>query len=120
MVYWWNMESLFPELFFLSYFALVVIRVALAIVMLYDARALWGSSNANKPFAIGLVVLGASIGAGFLTQGMAIIASILILFLSVRVEQSVFNNRLLALLSLAILITLFLSGPGGLALDLPY
>ena len=115
------MESLFPELFFLSYFAMLVPRIALALIMLYDATKLWKTEGKAKWLAPGMLVLGGAIGAGFLTQGAVILASILVAVLAFKKEPaSVFQNRALALLSIAVLLTLLLTGPGGLAIDLPY
>ncbi len=115
------MESLFPELFFLSYFAMVVVRVAIALIMLYDATRLWKSDSKAKWLAPGMLVLGAAIGTGFLTQGAVILAGILVAVLAFKKEPaSVFQNRALAFLSIAVLATLLLTGPGGLAIDLPY
>jgi len=115
------MESLFPQLFFLSFFAPVIIRLAIAAVFLYDALRVWKSGTQVRVIAVGLLVLGLAIGAGFLTQ-LAVLIAIghIILIAFFKDTNSVFKNNVVAFLALAILIFLLVAGPGGLAFDLPY
>jgi NO-binding membrane sensor protein with MHYT domain len=114
------MENVFPDVLFLSFFAPIAIRLALAFVLLFDARTLWNSGQNNRVYAVGSVVLGLAIGAGFLTQVAVIIAAGYIIYHSMSSSPSVFNNTLLSFLSLAILVSLFLTGSGPFAFDLPY
>ena len=114
------MESFFPELFFLSFFAPLIIRVAVALVFFFDARQLWGVETKSKTSSISLVILGLLIGVGAFTQLAVIVAAGHVLYLSATSERSVFKNKLLTFLSLSILWSLLLTGSGGLAFDLPY
>lgn len=115
-----GMESLFPQLFFLSFFAPVIVRLAIAGVFLYDAVHLWKSNGPKWPALVWLIV-GIAIGIGFLTQLAAIIAALHIILLAfVKKSDSVFENNVVAFLALAILIFLVITGPGGFAVDLPY
>ena len=114
------MESLLPQLFFLSFLAPIIIRLAIAAVLFYDARDLWGHGDKYRAQAIGLLISGILIGVGFLTQIVVIIAGIGIIYLATSQIPSVFKNRLLALLALSILLSLLVTGPGGIAFDLPY
>jgi uncharacterized membrane protein YphA (DoxX/SURF4 family) len=114
------MESFFPDIFFLSFFAPVLLRLPLAFVMLYDARHMWDAEQKNRASAIALLIMAVLIGIGLFTQLAAIIAATHMTYLSFKSEKSVFRNRLLLLLGLTILLSIFVTGPGGLAFDLPY
>ena len=114
------MESVLPQLFFLSFFAPLILRVALGAVLLYDARGLSRSQKENKVFALGWLILGLAILAGFLTQAAAIVAILHIGYLYLKNKESVFKNPIVSVLAIAILLTLLITGPGGLAFDLPY
>lgn len=114
------MESIFPGLFFLGFFAPIVIRVAVAVLFLFDARALWKSSK-KKYLAIVSGVCGLLIAIGLFTQVAVIAAGVQAILLFMRAKnESVFGTRATLLLTLAILLFLLVTGPGGLAFDLPY
>lgn len=114
------MESLFPQLFFLSYVAPVIIRLAVAGVFFYDTVKIWRSGEAKWP-ALVWIVFGVLIAVGFLTQLAVLLAALHIVFLAFRKGGvSVFKNSTTAVLALAILLSLFVTGAGGLAFDLPY
>jgi hypothetical protein len=114
------MESLFPQLFFLSFVAPIIIRVAIAGVFLYDAIKIWKSEGPKWPAPVWLV-MGVLIGVGFLTQLAVIIAAVHIIFLAFsKGSASVFKNNVTAILALAILLMLLVTGAGGIAIDLPY
>lgn len=113
------MESVFPGLFFLSYFAPVIMRVALGFVFLYEARTMWKLNQ--KPFAVVALLLGVFVGCGLFTQPAAIVGAFYVIGGHVKMKTtSVFGVMTTAFLSLAILLFLFVAGPGGLAFDLPY
>lgn len=115
------MESLFPYILFLGpYAAPIVIRVAIAAVFLYDGWAMW-KSNVKWPSVVWFI-FGILIGVGFLTQLVVILAAAHIILLSfiMKGSSSVFKSNITAILALAMLISLFVTGPGGLAFDLPY
>ena len=114
------MESFFPDLFFLSFFAPIILRLPVALVMLYDARNLWGTDQANRASSVSLLVMAVLIGIGLFTQLAVIIASAHIVYLSYKSEKSTFINKMLLFLTLSILLSIFVTGPGGLAFDLPY
>lgn len=116
--------ELVSAIFFLSYFAPVIIRLAIAAVFLYDALRVWksGTRIRERMIAIGWLVLGLAVGAGFLTQLAALVAfgHIILIVALFKDTASVFKNNVVAFLALAILIFLLVAGPGGFALDLPY
>lgn len=114
------MESFFPELFFLSYLAPVILRAALAVLFLFDARKLLKTGK-KKYLGIASALVGLLIAVGLFTQLAVIAAALVALYAFQRAKQeSVFGTRATILLTLAILIFLFIAGPGGVAFDLPY
>ena len=114
------MESLFPELFFLSFLAPIVLRAAVGVLFLYDARIFWKNKK-HKMFAFASGVLGVLIAVGLFTQIAVIAAGVqAILDYNRAKTESLFGNRATLLLTLAILVFLLVNGAGGLAFDLPY
>lgn len=114
------MESIFPGLFFLGFLAPIILRAAVAVLFLFDARSLWKSSK-KKYLAIASGVCGLLIAIGLFTQVAVIAAGVQAVLLFTRAKnESVFSTRATLLLTLAILVFLLVNGPGGLAFDLPY
>ncbi len=114
------MESIFPELFFLSYFAPLVLRVGIALIFLYDAYTMWRSKGIIWP-APTLAILGIVIGVGFVTQLAVIVAAFNVAYLAwTKNQDSLFGNKILTALSITVLLSLLITGAGGLAFDLPY
>jgi hypothetical protein len=114
------MESIFPGLFFLGFLAPIILRSAVAVLFLFDARALWKKSK-KKYLALASGVCGLLIAVGLFTQVAVIAAGVQAILLFMRAKnESVFGTRATLLLTLAILLFLLINGPGGLAFDLPY
>jgi len=115
------MESFFPQFFFLSFVAPIVLRLALGGLFLYDAQKLWKAEPKRRIFAAASGLLGVLIAIGLFTQIAVVAAGIqLVLSLKKFPTQSVFANRAVVVLSAAILLFLLIAGPGGIAFDLPY
>ncbi len=117
----WRMESLFPSLFTFSFFAPLILRVALAFVFFEAARGTWKGEKKGKLASFTSGILGIALMLGVFTQLAAIlgIAKIIVLTFQKHVP-SIFHKRAFALLVVAILISLILTGPGAIAIDLPY
>lgn len=114
------MESFFPELFFLSYLAPVILRAAVAVLFLFDARRLLKTSK-KKFLGVAFAIVGLLIAVGLFTQLAVIGAAAVAIYAFLRAKQeSVFGTRATLLLTLAIFIFLFVAGPGRIAFDLPY
>jgi uncharacterized membrane protein YphA (DoxX/SURF4 family) len=113
------MLSLFPEILFLSPFAALLIRVALAILFAYAA---WQHTQ-RKEILLRVtgfleLVAGATILVGIFTQGAALVA-----FIGIATGLMVPKMRAYplstTLLTLVMLATLVVTGAGALAFDLP-
>ena len=114
------MESVFPGLFFLSFLAVIILRAAVAVLFLFDARALWKVKK-WKYLSIASGVCGLLIAVGLFTQVAVVAAGVQAILSFKRAKNdSVFGTRATLLLTLAILAFLLVNGPGGLAFDLPY
>ncbi|MFA5877438.1 MAG: hypothetical protein WC880_03695 [Candidatus Paceibacterota bacterium] len=115
------MESLFPNLFTFSYFAPLILRIAIAIVLFEAARGTWKQQKKGKVASFTSAILGTALVFGAFTQLTAILGIIEIGILTAqRGVPSIFHRRSFALLVIAILTSLLLTGPGALAIDLPY
>lgn len=114
------MESVFPDLFFLSFLAVIILRAAVAVLFLFDARSLWKVKK-WKYLSIASGVCGILIAVGLFTQVAVIAGGIQAVLSFLRAKnESVFGTRATLLLTIAILVFLLINGPGGLAFDLPY
>lgn len=114
------MESIFPDLFFLSFLAVVILRAAVAVLFLFDARKLWKEKR-WKYLSMASGVCGILIAVGLFTQVAVVAAGVQAILSFKRAKsESVFGTRATLLLTLAILTFLLINGPGGLAFDLPY
>ena len=60
------------------------------------------------------------IGVGLFTQVAVIVAAVGVSYLAMSTMPSVFKNKWLSFLALAMLLSLLVTGPGGIAFDLPY
>lgn len=113
------METVFPGLLTYSFFAPILLRVALGLVFLFEAKKMWRANQ--KPFAVAALVIGVLVGCGLVTQVAAILGVLYAGGGFMRMKNSsVFGDATTALLSIAILLSLLITGPGGLAFDLPY
>lgn len=115
------MESIFPTLFTFSYFAPLILRIAIAFVFFEAARGTWKQQKSGKLASFTSGILGIALTLGAFTQLAALlgIAKIIVLTVQHRVP-SIFHRRAFALLVIAILLSLLVTGPGALAIDLPY
>lgn len=115
------MESFFPQLFFLSFVAPIILRLAIGGLFLYDAQQLWKTTPKKRLFAVASGVVGVLIAVGLFTQLAVVAAGVQIALSHMKFQgHSVFANRATILLSGAILFFLLIAGPGGIAFDLPY
>ena len=114
------METVFPALLTYQHFMPIFLRIAVAAVLFYDAKKIWDKKQ-YKVVSVVELVLALMIGAGFLTQIAVVIAGVKILYIAWKKKyDSVFENKLVTLLMLAILLSLLVNGAGGFAFDLPY
>lgn len=117
------MTSIFPDILFLGpYFAPVVVRMGVAVYFLLRAQALWPSNTKKtRLLAAKEALLGLLLAAGLLTQLVAALGILVILFRGLwlgneGVKES-WHEKLLAIAALA---SLIISGSGAFAFDLPY
>ncbi|MES2014806.1 MAG: hypothetical protein V4437_03275 [Patescibacteria group bacterium] len=115
------MESLFPSLFTYTFFAPLILRVSIALIFFEAARGTWKEKRKGQIVSFASAILGIALLLGALTQLAALfgIVKIIMLMLQKKVP-SIFHKKAFALLALAILVSLILTGPGALAIDLPY
>ncbi|PIR85056.1 hypothetical protein COU15_02685 [Candidatus Kaiserbacteria bacterium CG10_big_fil_rev_8_21_14_0_10_45_20] len=116
------MESLFPEIFFLSFFVPLILRIAIAIIFFLDAKALWqtGGSRA-KMFALKKALFGLLLAVGFLTQLVAILGILVVLGRRIWLGKGVAPQSLSTnILTVGALLSLLILGAGAFAIDLPY
>lgn len=115
------MEALFPELFFLSFFAPLILRVGVGLVFLCDAISLSKGVTRDKMRAAWSLLLAILFVVGFITQLAAIagIIYVLMMFFS-KHPTSNFGKRSTVVLAVFILLSLIITGAGALAVDLPY
>lgn len=114
------MLSLFPYLFDYSFFAPTLLRIGIALLIIYGSTE---SLKQGKLATLSVLKIIAGLGllAGFLTQGAALILALAMIFEIVRAKQKAdarFNYRY-HLLKLIVLIALLFLGPGAFALDWP-
>lgn len=110
------MPSLFPDLLFLSFFAPLILRVALGAVLIGRAAAYrdLGGTHANI-WAVVYFVSALFIITGFLTQGVVLLMFIITGFTTLKHRE--FHEA--DILILAASLTLLITGAGVLAFDLP-
>ena len=113
------MLSVFPSLLFLAPFSAFLIRVALALVLLYAVNKHWLRAETKfKIFGVIELVAAISIGAGALTKvGSSVSALIVIAWLARSEIRPI--SFIATLLSLVLCVSLILTGAGPFAFDLP-
>jgi hypothetical protein len=114
------MPSLFPQLFFLSYFVMAIVRFSIGFLFLADSGALWRAGGVKRYFALFSIAIAFALGVGAWTQVVALVAGAYAVYLSLREPDSLFKNKTTLFLALVILLLLFVNGPGPFAIDLPY
>ena len=115
------MLSLFPEILFLSPFAPLIIRVALALLMLYDGYVLLGRSQTQaRVAALCSFIVAALFFVGAWTQLAAILFAVAFLvYLIFPYGPGTSMPRSTIALAIVMALTLVLTGPGAYAFDLP-
>ena len=113
------MLSVFPGLLFLAPFSALLIRIALALVLIFAVRKHW--SRAEMIFrglaAVELAVA-VSLGAGVWTQIGAIVGACIVLcWFAFPTTRPV--SFIATLLSLVLCLSLIVTGAGALAFDWP-
>jgi uncharacterized membrane protein YphA (DoxX/SURF4 family) len=133
------MDSLFPELFFLSFSALMVLRIGAAIAFALLARNLYAHrreiATTSFPFfgqpsmtlvqiKVGmLAAIAILFTIGLWTQAAAIVGFVAVTkywFFTKRYPAALPHGQLAYFLLALICLTLLVSGAGGWAFDLPY
>jgi len=116
-----HLELLFPALLTYSFFVPLLLRVFMAGIFLLDARKYWDKKERWwVPDGVALVVT-VLLLAGYATQLATLIGVAYLAFVFYKKDhESVFNNKPLLFLALAVLLALLVSGAGAFALDLPY
>ncbi len=114
------MESIFPGLFFLSYFVPTLLRVVVGVLFLISGWKLLKSHAHDKLAGAGFSVIGILLVIGLFTQLAAIGGIIHILLARYLGLQTKFSSSSAGILALIILVSLVFTGAGALAIDLPY
>lgn len=115
------MLSMFPEIMFLSPFAALFIRIALALVIFYDGWSLFSKSgNTTRIAALCAFTAGALLFVGAWTQliAIALVVTLLAEVLIPSWKQSTLPSSTLALM-IVMALTLVVTGAGPIAFDLP-
>lgn len=110
------MLSLFPDLLFLNFFAPLILRVILGLVLIGRATAYKDLGTTSSGF-ISVVYFISSLFllAGFLTQGVALLVFIITGFTALK-HRDIHESDLLIL---GVSLVLIITGAGVLAFDLP-
>lgn len=115
------MQTLFPQVFTYAFFAPAILRIVVAIVIIGAARKSFREGKRGKVIGVGLGILSGLLFLGLITQLTAVFAILNIVWLNFQKKTpSLFHNRTIMILTFAILLSLFVTGPGALAIDLPY
>lgn len=113
------MLSLFPEMLFLAPFSALLIRLALAVLLAYAA---WQHVTVRdltiRSLSFVEAILAAALIVGAWTQGIAILAFILLALHALIPRLRLFATSTV-LLALVICASLVVTGAGPLAFDLP-
>lgn len=113
------MLSVFPDILFLAPFSALLIRIALALVLVFAGRKhLSGAGTTLRVLAAVEVATAISVGAGAWTQIGALAGMFITLFWFVRPATRPVSF-IAALLSLVLCVSLLLTGAGPFAFDLP-
>jgi len=116
-----HLQTVFPSLLTFTFFAPFVLRVFVGGLFICDFKNYWRKSERWwVPDGIAGVI-GILLVAGYGTQVMAILGIGYLAFVYYKKDhESLLSNKTTALLALAILISLLVTGGGALAFDLPY
>lgn len=118
-VYYSHMLSVFPGILFLAPFSAFLIRVALALVLVFAANKHWPRSEMTfRGLAVVEVAAAVSIGAGAWTQIGALVGTCIVLcWLAFPTTRPV--SFIATLLSLVLCLSLLVTGAGPFAFDWP-
>ncbi|MDO8521865.1 MAG: hypothetical protein Q7S08_01090 [bacterium] len=113
------MLSVFPDILFLAPFSYFLIRIALALVLIFAVRRHWSRTEMTfRGLAMIEVITAISIGAGAWTQLGALVGVLIALFWLVRPWARPVSF-IATLLTLVLCLSLIITGAGPLAFDLP-
>ena len=119
MRYTMPMLAMFPQILFLAPLAAFVIRLALALLFAYSSwKHASAASSLLRFFALLEIAVAAALVAGASTQLVALVAALLLAASFFRADLAV-STRTATLLALAMCASLFLTGAGAFAVDLP-
>jgi len=131
------MTSLFPQFFAYEFFTPTILRIVLGVILIaygFDKfKNRIGSEGATSPLGVSPVSLWAKVIAiieivsglflliGFLTQLIAIIASLIFIvnLLKVKIKDGFIRGYDFEILLLAVALSLLFLGPGAFSIDLP-
>jgi len=115
------MENLFPSLLTFSFFAPTLLRVFVSLLFMSDAKKYWKARD-RWWLADGIaLIIGVFIFVGYATQLFAIFGIGYLAFVYLKRDRdSVFLDKNVAFLALAIFLSLLATGAGALAFDLPF
>ncbi len=117
------METLFPNLLTYSFFAPFILRLAIGGIFLCAAWKTWkeNAPGGGRVASAVSAILGAALIIGIFTQLAALLGIAKVIGLAFQKKiPSVFHSKTFAILAIAILISLILTGAGAHAFDLPY
>lgn len=121
MIQYLSMETLLPQVFTYAFFAPTILRIVVAIVLIGAARKSFKERRRGKMIGVVLGILSGLLFLGLLTQLATVFAILNIVWLNFQKKTpSLFHNRTIMVLTFAILLSLFVTGPGAMAIDLPY
>lgn len=116
------MESVFPELFFLSFFVATLLRLGAAIAFFSYGSSLWKRERSREKYLGALFfVAGGLFIIGLFVQVAALVgfALVFLYWWQSRHEESALRAHELVLIS-TVLLSLLLLGAGAFAIDMPY
>ena len=119
------MEPLFPALLFIGpFFAPLIIRIGLTLILLWDAQRLAKGGTREKVHAAWSLLLAILFGVGLFVQAAAIAGAVYVLvMLFVKSDRSLFKQKSTVLLALFMFLSLIVTGAGFTPFpfaDLPY
>jgi len=115
------METIFPPLLTFSFFAPTILRVFVSLLLLSDAKKYWNKRDRWWVADGVALVVGVLLFVGYATQLDALIGIGYLAFVYYSKDRdSVFLNKQVSFLALAILISLLTLGAGAFAFDVPF
>jgi hypothetical protein len=113
------MLSLFPQILFLAPYAATFLRIAIAIMLALAAWKHVTPRNLSTRLLSAIeIIIAAMLILGALTQGAVIVAGAIFILHIASARHAIFSRSTL-ILALLICLSLLVTGPGALAVDLP-